>query len=76
MSIIIIIIITIIDIIIIIIIIVIVIIISITVVIDACVMATGGVPGLQGGRCLAGSPADETGPPLLLHLLTHPPDHL
>jgi len=39
-------------------------------------MATGGAPGLQDGRCLAGSPADKTDPPLLHHLPTHPPDHL
>ncbi len=39
-------------------------------------MATGGAPGLQGGRCLAGSPVDETDPPLPPHHLTHPPDHL
>lgn len=39
-------------------------------------MATGGAPGLRDRRCLAGSPADETGPPLLHHLPTHPPDHL
>lgn len=37
---------------------------------------TGGAPGLRDRRCLAGSPADETGPPLLHHLPTHPPDHL
>lgn len=39
-------------------------------------MATGGAPGLRDVRCLVGSLADETGPPLLHHLPTHPPDHL
>ncbi len=39
-------------------------------------MVTGGAPGLQDGRCQAGSPADKTGPPLPPHLPTHPPDHL
>ncbi len=46
------------------------------VVTDACVMATGGALSLQGGHYLVGSPADVTDPPLLTHLLAHPPDHL